>query len=298
MNAKPQCDPDAHAIRIADAIANRWYTAHGAGNVEVPLGVSGTLSLLRPRDPKGPDLTTQLRRLDPNGFAAFSRSVWRTILRVRPDLTHLVFPIIEWIYTDPAPELVTHAKHVADAALDTGHIEFTATGQSDVADLLGAVLTVLRADRATRARGQFYTPPAVADTMAALLGVPHAGDSVYNPALGTGGLFRATAQAMRQLGRDPATVTWVGCDIDALAIACAAVNTLVWGLGPRVLLAVGDSLADDVLEHARRQRDELIHLADRIGRVTHLRAAIDAAQHLLACGEADTEQPDSSWPDP
>lgn len=296
MDAQPPCDADAHAIRIAEAIANRWYTVYGAGHVEVPLGVSGTLSLLRKRDPEELGLAGQIRRLDADGFAAFCRSVWRTIIRVRPDLTHLVFPTIEWLHTDPTPELVTHAKHVADAALDAGHIEFTATGQSDAADLLGAVLTVLRADRATRARGQFYTPPALADTMAALLGVPHEGESVYNPALGTGGLFRATAQAMRQRGRDPATVTWVGCDIDALAIACAAVNTLVWGLGPHVLLAVGDSLAGDVLEHARRQRDELIHIADTIGRVAHLRAAIDAAQRLLACGEAGAERQDPSRP--
>jgi hypothetical protein len=42
--------------------------------------------------------------------------------------------------------------------------------------------------------------------MARLVGTPAEGDQIMEPAAGTGGLLRAPAEAMRDLGRDPSTI--------------------------------------------------------------------------------------------
>src|SRR5690606_16779413 len=130
-------------------------------------------------------------------------------------------------------------------------------------DLFGPALTLLKADKAQAAQGAFYTPSALSDLMARMLRLGD-GETIHEPAVGTGGMLRTAAQAIRDQGRDPARVTWVGVDIDPLAIACAAVNAVLWGLGPRVLLGVGDALTDDWYTRALAQREETIALADAL----------------------------------
>jgi hypothetical protein len=39
-------------------------------------------------------------------------------------------------------------------------------------------------------------------------------------------------------------LTWYGADVDELAVASAAVNSVIWQLGPNVVLYVGDPLAE------------------------------------------------------
>lgn len=77
--------------------------------------------------------------------------------------------------------------------------------------------------------------------------------------------------------------------MDPLAAAAAAVNAVVWGLGPRVVVACGDALGDPhVAERAaaaqarlRSERDELL------GRVAVFEAVRDAkalVELVLAAG--------------
>jgi hypothetical protein len=79
---------------------------------------------------------------------------------------------------------------------------------------------------------------------------------------------------MRTQGHDPATVTWVGNDTDEIAVGCAAVNALVWGLGGRVVLWVGDSLTEDGYTAALHRRAEMIELAGVTRQVKTLQAAL------------------------
>ncbi|GGM80934.1 hypothetical protein GCM10012275_59470 [Longimycelium tulufanense] len=110
---------------------------------------------------------------------------------------------------------------------------------------------------------------------------PHEGDTVQDPAVGTGGLFRAAAQAMREQGRDPATVSWYGADIDDLAIAACAINSVLWGLGPRVVLCVANTLAEgDWASRAEAQRTEILQLAETIRRDKLMIHAFRTAQKI------------------
>ena len=94
--------------------------------------------------------------------------------------------------------------------------------------VLGVVLALLKSDNATGANAQIYTPDPIADAMSYMLlaGINPAreGQSVMDPAVGTGGLFRAAAQVMRSNGQDPATVSWYGADIDDLVTRLRAWN--------------------------------------------------------------------------
>jgi hypothetical protein len=82
--------------------------------------------------------------------------------------------------------------------------------------------------------------------------------------MGTGGMFRAAASAMRARGMNPATVAWVGTDIDPIAVAAAAVNSAIWGLGPNVLIWTANTLSaapKDSYETALARRNELLDFA-------------------------------------
>jgi hypothetical protein len=80
------------------------------------------------------------------------------------------------------------------------------TGATEcITDLLGAVLTVLRSRSDKAARGQFYTPADACDLLAPIVGTPGPGESVCEPAAGTGGMLRAVAKALRDQGR---TLPW------------------------------------------------------------------------------------------
>jgi hypothetical protein len=43
-------------------------------------------------------------------------------------------------------------------------------------------------------------------------------------------------------GLDPAGMVWLGADVDELAVAATAVNSMIWRLGPRIVLYAGDIL--------------------------------------------------------
>ena len=79
--------------------------------------------------------------------------------------------------------------------------------------------------------------------------------------MGTGGMFRAAAEVMRERGRDPRTIRWIGCDIDSLAVACATVNSMIWNLGTDIVFHAGNTLDPGWREVALAQREELRQIA-------------------------------------
>lgn len=273
-------DPGQHAAAIAQAVDESWNKSNHSGRRDVALSVVAGLSLVGQRDSDGPDLGEELRSQTPEGFTATLREIYTTLINARPDLMHLVYPLMEWMFNDPDAALQSAAKRTADAALRQGQLDLTGTDNRYDTDLLGIVLTMLKSHSAGKANAQIYTPTALADMMARMT-PPEEGSSVCDPAVGTGGLLRAAAQAMREQGRDPATVAWYGADIDDLAVAAAAVNSVVWGLGPRILLCVANTLAEGDWPHrAEAQRAEVVQLAETIRRDKLMIAAVRTAQRL------------------
>lgn len=292
-------DPHQHGMKIAEAVDEAWHRAHGSGTLDVPVSVVAALAFLAPTEEERDSVVEHLLTCDHHQFATFVRVQWRIFLQFRPDLLNRAWPLISVWYDDRDLDENTlrAAKQVADTAIRAGQLQLTGTDRRRETDLFGALLAVLRSRTAKNARGQFYTPACVGDTMARLLGAPNEGDTVAEPAVGTGGLLRSAAQAMRELDRDPTTVTWWAVDIDALAVACLAVNTVLWELGFNVILGVGNGLTDEWMPRALTERNETIQLASQIrqhkamlGIIASVEALINSS-HTQSTPPAEEHQP-------
>ncbi|HEY3691137.1 MAG TPA: N-6 DNA methylase [Pseudonocardiaceae bacterium] len=259
--ARHRGDPRGHVLKIGERVDEKWRAWHGHGDVEVPVSVVAVLSLVNPPVLERDAVASELIGLAPDVFADTVRRLWRHFVRARPDLVNRAWPLIEpWLGDrQMTPETARDAHAVAIEVLRRDLFALTDETRWEV-DLLGVVLTLVRTKSAWQARGQYYTPPEVTTLMARLSGTPVAGESVNDPACGTGGMFRAVAELMREAGDDPATVSWEGNDLDHLAIACCAINVVLWGLGTDVLLGVGDTLAADWRERAIAERNEPVIL--------------------------------------
>lgn len=108
-------------------------------------------------------------------------------------------------------------------------------------DWLGRVYSAVTAPADRKHRGAFYTPAGVGSLIAELVGVRE-GESVYEPAVGCGGLVLAAVRAMRRRGQRPEFVTWTLGDIDRTALALAGVAMASYGICT-VRLVPGDALA-------------------------------------------------------
>jgi hypothetical protein len=258
-------NPEMHARKIADSAEAAWHGSYGTGRLDVPVSVIATLAALPSRDSHGNDVAISALEWNVDDFMVFARRTWSAVIRSRPEITHLVYPIISWIFDDTETTVYPHAHAVAQAALRARQPDLTGTDRRFDIDLLGGALTLLRAKSALQARGQFYTPTSVAAMLARMSDVEEH-RVVADPTLGTGGLFRAVAEVMREQGRDPGTVRWVGCDVDPIAVACATVNSMIWGLGHDIVFHVGNAFTPGWETVALAQRAELRRLATEVER--------------------------------
>jgi hypothetical protein len=294
---RPTTSAGAHdqAWRIAAAVAQAWHTAFASDRPEIPLSVVAALAL---RTPDTTDertwITSRLLGADDDGLLGFLRATWTLYATVRPDLAHRIVPLAAPWYTDPlpGPDLMRAVRRVVQVALGAGLHELLDAARFDV-DLLGPLLSTLRTPKARAARGQEYTPDDVADLLVRLGGVPEPGQSICEPTAGTGGLLRAVAQAIRDTGGDPHTRHWVAVDLDELAVAALAVNTVIWDLGPHVLIAHGDALTDDWQPRAVGQRAETLTLLTRLHGANR---ALDLLRSLTSTStstdaDSDTDDP-------
>lgn len=281
--------PTEHAQRIADAVATAWFsTARRSENIAVPLGAVATLSLIQPLDaPASSALTTRIRSISAQDLVRDMEKLWDSVwLLGSPYLVEASRSIHDWIRENPDSDTLAAVRQVQLAAL--AHEIHTLTGDLDPAhrseaDLLGSVLTTLRSGGARDGLGEFHTPPDAVGLMNQLTFSPSAerierGARFLDPAAGSGGLARGAAQTIRRRQGDPAEHRWVLGDVDPLAAAACAVNALIWGLGPDVLVYCDDSLAEaDAIEHEHSRRAEIL---------AHHATTVSAAKTIAATREA------------
>jgi hypothetical protein len=256
---------EAHTRKIAESVEATWHRTYGTGRLEIPTSVVATLAAAPQRDSHGNDLAPVMMTWNADDFATYSRHIWKSVIQARPETTHLLYPIIAWLFDETSTDMRHHAHTVANAAIHAGQLDLTGTDRRFDTDLLGAVLSILRPKSALQARGQFYTPASVAKVLATMSDVEEH-RVVEDPMMGTGGMFRAVAEVMREQGRDPHTVRWVGCDIDEIAVACATVNSMIWSLGHDIVFHAGNTFTSDWPTKALAQREELRGLAAGIER--------------------------------
>ncbi len=257
-------DAECHALKIAVNVAEAWHKGSGPGRPEVPLGVVATIAVAGMNAQRGPELAQMLRDQSSEEFITVARYAWAVTLHLRPDLTAWVYPLLSWLFDDSDQELRARIKRTADAALDARQLDLTATDRRYAADLLGPVLGALRAPANAKVNAQMYTPGDVARALTALaLDDIKPGQSFCDDTVGTGGLFRVAAETIRSRGLSPADMIWFGADIDELAVAATAVNSVIWRLGPRIVLYAGDTLAEPGwAAEAQRRRARFLEQVD------------------------------------
>ncbi|MFE0774849.1 N-6 DNA methylase [Streptomyces sp. NPDC058861] len=266
---------------LGDAVANAWYAA-GGSRLDIPAGVVAALALWPQKSPGAEAADTiaayiaaQPPRVLVRGLAESADYYWR----LRPDLWTTARPLFDWTREDLHDTHLAGVQAVTRAALCHGVLQHT--GDTDPAersriDLMSWVITSLRHHHSRRSLGEYHTPPDVSELMTAMLAndsstqrrSPQRGGWALEPTAGTGGLFRSAAQDLRRNGEDPAERGWVMLELDPLAAAGAAVNALVWELGPRAVVGRGDvlaqpDLAEETLAQARdmaRHRDDVMKL--------------------------------------
>lgn len=234
---------------IADRVSAAWYRSHGTERIEIAVGTVAALTV-NPHKPSRPaDLIEWFRQVDDASVLARLHEIWGRTWIVQPYLVQVARPLHSWLDENLSSETVRAVRAIIETALDAGLLDIT--NDTDPAhraseDVLGAVLTHMRSTGARKGLGEFHTPADVAEIMARLVNteLPDPGQAIHEPTAGSGGLIRAAAQNIRRLGGDPAQYTWAMGDIDSLAIACAATNAIVWGLGDNVLAYRADALAE------------------------------------------------------
>jgi hypothetical protein len=289
-------DPHALALEIGEAVAGTWHTQHGGQAIETPIGVIAALALVRQKDPNGPDLKAQILSLDGPQLIGMLREIWSLHWMHRPDLIDRARILHEWLNDEVDEHRMYMVRAVTKTALERGLLDLTAHEDPFVrsaTDVLSPAMMCLRSHGARQGLGEYHTPASVADSMASftlaeamrsgdLLKDAKGGEHIHDPACGSGGLLRSAAQSLRERGLDPADFQWSMCDVDEIAAACAAVNAIIWGLGPRVTVACDNSLANpNAIEDAWKQARSVIEHRDEVLGKARVIAAVRQAQHLL-----------------
>ncbi len=112
-------------------------------------------------------------------------------------------------------------------------------------DVLGAAYEYLLrqfADVSGKKAGEFFTPRAVVRLLVKLL-EPQAGETIYDPACGSGGMLVETIGEVRERGGDPRTLRLFGEEVNLTTAAIARMNLFLHEIEDFAILR-GDTLRD------------------------------------------------------
>ena len=98
------------------------------------------------------------------------------------------------------------------------------------------------ADKANKKAGEFYTPRSIVRLMVNMLD-PHPGETVYDPACGTGGMLLETVHHVREHGGDPRLLKLKGQEKNLTTEAIARMNLYLHGMQDFEIRR-GDTLRD------------------------------------------------------
>ncbi|MFD8379136.1 N-6 DNA methylase [Streptomyces sp. NPDC059679] len=251
-------DPHDHARTIVENVIDAWYQSYGGSSIDIPIGTVAALALLRQPTEIGNGLADWILNRQPHELPQLFKEIYLGYWIKRPDLINRALRLHDWAW-NPNPDTqqlhavqaVTH-RAINQGLLDlTGHDDPYMRAESDV---LSPLLTGLRHKSDRKWRGEYHTPACVADLMVNMLvdkEFARPNLAIRDPAVGSGTMFRSVAQRLRDFDLNPHDYHWYGNDVDALAAACAAVNTIIWDLGPRAHIGCADSIALEDGGHAK-----------------------------------------------
>ncbi|WP_280454203.1 N-6 DNA methylase [Nocardia brasiliensis] len=290
-------------LLITELVSEVWRARahHISQRLDILLGAVAVASLIRQPHTDGHAVAELWEQGDDALLHDRLHRVWAMRWIEQPYLTQAAAPLRAWLHDEEiemAPETARAIRAVIATALRAGILHLTGSedpARRDAVDLLGTVLTYMRATGDKQKRGEYFTSPSMADLIGHMLFewvtaaaaypshdlLPPKGASIADPCAGTGGLLRPAAQQIRRLGGDPADYRWYCADINSLSAACSAANAMTWGLadnrGTNVLIHCGDTLHDDGISHQLAVMREVLalhRLAQRAG-------TLQAAANLL-----------------
>ncbi|MFD7771656.1 N-6 DNA methylase, partial [Streptomyces sp. NPDC059787] len=274
--------------RLGEAVAETWHASNWGGyRIDIPVSIVGGLALF-PIKGHTEDVTRIISTSSDYQLLQGYREIYAHTWSQRPDLGARMAPLMGWLTEQGVEEKAYAVRRVTETALRYGILQLTGSPdpycRADT-DVMSWTITSLRSLGAKQGLGEYHTPPELCDLMARMVcpEPPEKGFKFMEPAGGTGGMFRSLAQHLREMQCDPADYVWALNELEPLAAAGAAVNAIVWGLGPNVVVACGDTLREgDVHEQAVREREALFRERDEIvGRL----AVAEAAQRALALAD-------------
>lgn len=247
-------DPQDQAQRLISSVMALWPSG---SSLEVPLGTTATLALLPLADPASPELAHDVAALEPSDLMVVLRHLWAHLWLSRPYLVERAQLLWRWL-ADPPPQTAEAVTELTHHLFRGGILEFGADPRRYLAtDLMGRLMQQLNSRGEKRLRGAFHTPDAVTDHMVEYLADELEPGMVFGEAAaGSGAIWRAQARLLHDRGRTPAEYRWIAAEVDPLAAAVLGANSLLWRLGPEVLIACADALAGDSgLSQAQRERE-------------------------------------------
>lgn len=171
------------------------------------------------------------------GIGQVLKDAFRGIELANPQL-HGIFGDASW----------TNKERLSDELLATllNHFNQVKLGVSSVRDDdMGRAYEYLIkrfADKANKKAGEFYTPRTIVRLMVNVLN-PKAGESVYDPACGTGGMLLETIHHVRENGGDPRLLKLKGQEKNLTTEAIARMNLFLHGQEDFDIIR-GDTLRD------------------------------------------------------
>ncbi len=165
-----------------------------------------------------------LRKVTENLGVALQNMLDR-VQAANPDRLAGIFGDVAWGNKERLPE--TALQHLIDA-----FDRLTLTPDSVGHDMLGnAYEYLLRqfADESGKKAGEFFTPRAVVRLIARVL-APQPGETVYDPACGSGGMLVEAINEIREAGGDPHTLRAYGQEVNLTTSAIARMNLYLHGM--------------------------------------------------------------------
>jgi type I restriction enzyme M protein len=172
-------------------------------------------------------------------------------------------PLLDGIFGD-APW--TNKNRLSDATLTDllEHFSSQTLSQARVnEDLLGQAYEYLIkkfADDSGHTAAEFYTNRTVVHLMTRLL-EPQAGESIYDPTCGSGGMLLSAADELKRRGQDTRTLRMVGQEINLMTSAIARMNLFLHGFEDFQVVR-GDTLANPYFKQGDRLQQFDVILAN------------------------------------
>lgn len=231
-----------------------------------------------------------VRNAKPGTLGATLHRTLQKLEQANPDRLANVFGDAQWANTDRLPERAL--RDLIDAfdrlTLDPEHVANDVLG--------GAYEYLLRefADASGRKAGEFFTPRAVVRLLVKVL-EPQPGETVYDPACGSGGMLVETIGQVREDGGDPRQLRLYGQEVSLTTSSIARMNLFIHDIEEFEIVR-GDTLRDPKLRQPDghiRQFDVVI--ANPPFSLKNWGAEDWAGDPRAACGVPPSSNGDFAW---